>query len=108
MKMRTKDFFLIEGKCKVAFDVFGLDNWVTLHCRKSLVKKGALDVFVNESTYKEVVRDNNSLFGTIYDIDGVVSVYFGQYTIGIHKAELFSWDEILPKVKALLEPYLAD
>lgn len=57
---------------------------------------------------KEREGNQHPLIKTIRRTKGVLKVNSSRYQLRVEKAELFTWDEILPKVRRALKNHFAD
>lgn len=82
-------------------------NIIIVHTKKVL-PKAETDPLM--SCFDKSGREGNKhpLIKTIRRLKGVLKVGSHHYQLRIEKAELFSWDDILPKVRIALKKHFAD
>ena len=87
-------------------------NIVIIHTRKMFPKAQTDPMmrahFDKAQEKKEVDGNKHPLIASIKRLKGVLKVSSEQYELRIEKAEMFTWDEILPKVRIALKKHFAD
>lgn len=80
------------------------------HTRALLIEKNKwYSTEYNEMFDKEYSEMNyltKVLIGALHEIDGVKMVNVRPYKLGVEKSEIYTWDELYPKIKLVLAKYL--
>jgi hypothetical protein len=77
-----------------------------LHYRRPLVRKGDTPLMTIDGADILGKCRKYPVLVEILDIDGVVDIVCRAYVLEVKKAYAFSWDEILPNIRTVLEKYL--
>lgn len=82
-------------------------NIIIVHTKK-MFPKAETDPLMSSFDKSERKGNQHSLIKSIRRLKGVLKVGSHQYQLRVEKAELFSWDDILPNVRAALKKHFAD
>lgn len=82
-------------------------NIIIVHTKK-VFPKAETDPLMSSFDKSEREGNKHPLIKTIRRLKGVLKVGSHHYQLCIEKAELFSWDDILPKVRIALKKHFAD
>lgn len=82
-------------------------NIIVVHAKK-MFPNAETDPLMSSFDKSERKGNQHPLIKSIRRLKGVLKVGSKQYLLRIEKAELFSWDDILPKVRIALKKYFAD
>jgi hypothetical protein len=82
-------------------------NIIIVHTKK-VFPKAETDPLMSCFDKSERKGNQHPLIKSIRRLKGVLKVGSQQYQLRIEKAELFSWDDILPKVRTALKKHFAD
>ncbi len=82
-------------------------NIVIIHTRK-MFPKAETDPLMSSFDKSKRKGNQHPLIKSIRRLKGILKVGSECYQLRIEKAELFTWDEILPKVRHALKEHFAD
>lgn len=85
---------------------------IVIHTRVVIPRANAVDAFASMAAANEhdwMVQSRHPLYNALAAIDGIETASpVSGYDLRLSKAELFSWDEILPSVLKAIQKHLAD
>ncbi len=82
-------------------------NIIIVHTKK-MFPKAETDPLMSSFDKSEREGNKHPLIKSIRRLKGVLKVGSNRYELRIEKAELFSWDEIIPKVRHALKEHFAN
>jgi hypothetical protein len=82
-------------------------NMITIHTKKMFPPSAtdSISMCLDEKRYRK--GNKHALIKSIRRFTGVLKVSSDHYELSIEKAELFTWEEILPKVRRALKKHFA-
>jgi hypothetical protein len=104
----TKKTKKVTKKLRFQVEYFrNRQNVITIHTKKRFPRADTDPLTFIFETWGQKSH-KHPLIGSIRQIKGVVRVSSEHYELHIEKAKLFSWDEILPRVRLALKEHFAD
>lgn len=82
-------------------------NIVIIHAKKAF-PRAETDPLMSSFDKTERKGNKHPLIKSVRRIEGVLKVGSDHYQLRVEKAELFDWDDILPKVRRSLKKHFAD
>lgn len=85
---------------RVRIEFFPNPNCVTFHIDKRVTDK-SIEIFDMGPNWK--AEEQPQLVKDLFIIEGVDHITLRQYEVGLVKADVFEWDEIVPKAEAMIK-----
>jgi hypothetical protein len=98
-----------RGNMKFQLEFHPNPDCMTVHVAKQLTEK-AIEIWMDGTDLDrddEIHSPAPAYIKEIYALDGITDhISLKRYELGVSKGKLFSWDELVPKIVAIMQSYL--